>query len=70
MHKAIGQFLTLYLYHLVNDDSLPLEPANYGPEMRAYFEDLENTIESSNGTLDLTELSDVQRRGRIGVAVV
>lgn len=58
MHKAIGQFLTLYLYHLVNDDSLPMEPANYGPEMRAYFQELEKTIASSNHTLDITEIDD------------
>lgn len=58
MHKAIGQFLTLYLYHLANDDSLPLEPANYGPEMRAYLEELKKTIASANSTLDITEIDD------------
>ncbi|KAH8663080.1 N-acetylated-alpha-linked acidic dipeptidase-like protein 2 [Tricladium varicosporioides] len=58
MHKAMGQYLTLYLYHLANDASLPLEPANYGPEMQAYFSDLKKTIASSNGTLSLAELSD------------
>ncbi|KAF2195881.1 N-acetylated-alpha-linked acidic dipeptidase-like protein 2 [Zopfia rhizophila CBS 207.26] len=57
-HKAIGQYLTLFLYHLANDASLPLEPANYGPELHTYFEELDETIASSNGTLDLTELSD------------
>src|SRR4051812_26581243 len=28
-HKAIGQYLTLLLYHLVSDPVLPLEPADY-----------------------------------------
>lgn len=58
MHKAIGQYLTLYLYHLVDDVSLPLEPANYGPELLAYLGELKGVVASSNGTLDLTELSD------------
>lgn len=60
IHKAIGQYLTLMLYHLVDDDSLPLEPANYGPEMRAYFEELELIVASSNNTagLDLATLKD------------
>ncbi|KAF2794136.1 N-acetylated-alpha-linked acidic dipeptidase-like protein 2 [Melanomma pulvis-pyrius CBS 109.77] len=60
IHKAIGQYLTLMLYHLVDDDSIPLEPANYGPEMRAYLEELEQIISSSNATanLDLSTLKD------------
>ncbi|KAF2875886.1 N-acetylated-alpha-linked acidic dipeptidase-like protein 2 [Massariosphaeria phaeospora] len=48
LHKAVGQYLTLYLYHLADDAMLPLEPANYGPEMRAYFEELELTVASAN----------------------
>ncbi|ORY08481.1 N-acetylated-alpha-linked acidic dipeptidase-like protein 2 [Clohesyomyces aquaticus] len=60
MHKAIGQFLALMLYHLVDDASLPLEPANYGVEMRAYLKGLESKIAPVNSTarLDLTQLKD------------
>ncbi|EMD65732.1 hypothetical protein COCSADRAFT_170206 [Bipolaris sorokiniana ND90Pr] len=50
MHKAIGQFLTLMLFHLVNDDVVPLEPANYGIEMQAWLEDLRKLVSSTNGT--------------------
>ncbi|KAF2190675.1 N-acetylated-alpha-linked acidic dipeptidase-like protein 2 [Zopfia rhizophila CBS 207.26] len=56
-HKAIGQYLALLLYHLVNDASLPLEPANYGADMKTYLEELNETIASSNGTVDLSALS-------------
>ncbi|CAG8959551.1 hypothetical protein HYFRA_00001452 [Hymenoscyphus fraxineus] len=57
-HKAMGQFLTLYLYHMVNDDSVPLDPANYGPEMRGYLEGLQSDLKSINSTLDLTAIDD------------
>ncbi|EMD89702.1 hypothetical protein COCC4DRAFT_56324 [Bipolaris maydis ATCC 48331] len=50
MHKAIGQFLTLMLFHLVNDDVVPLEPSNYGMEMQAWLADLHKLISSTNGT--------------------
>lgn len=50
MHKAIGQFLTLMLYRLVDEEVVPLEPANYGVEMRAWLEDLKGVIENANAT--------------------
>lgn len=58
MHKAIGQFLTLMLYQLVNEEVVPLEPANYGVEMRAWLEDLKDVIAHANvtSTIDLGEL--------------
>lgn len=57
-HKAIGQYLTLLTYHLSNDEVLPLNPAAYTPELRAYYKDLEKVVSSSkNGTIDLSALS-------------
>ncbi|KAF2258650.1 N-acetylated-alpha-linked acidic dipeptidase-like protein 2 [Lojkania enalia] len=56
-HKAMGQYLSLLLYHLSSDAILPLEPANYGPEFDKYFEELNTTLASYNETLDLSELS-------------
>jgi N-acetylated-alpha-linked acidic dipeptidase len=56
-HKAMGQYLTLLLYHMVSDESLPLEPADYTPELQAYLTELNDTIASANGTLDLSELT-------------
>ncbi|ORY06227.1 N-acetylated-alpha-linked acidic dipeptidase-like protein 2 [Clohesyomyces aquaticus] len=55
-HKAMGQYLTLLLYHMVNDAVVPLEPSNYGPEMRTYLKALNTTLASSNGTLDIGPL--------------
>ncbi|KAH9859773.1 hypothetical protein IAQ61_011554 [Plenodomus lingam] len=56
MHKAIGQFLTLMVFHLADDEILPLEPSNYGPEMRGYFRDLEQLLHSENSSTE-TDLS-------------
>ena len=60
MHKAIGQFLTLMLYRLVDDAVVPLEPANYGVEMRAWLGELEGVVKEVNATamIDLGELED------------
>lgn len=60
MHKAMGQFLTLMLYHLVDDPVVPLEPARYGIEMRAYLKDLEDTIVAKHASsiVDLSELEN------------
>jgi N-acetylated-alpha-linked acidic dipeptidase len=56
-HKSIGQYLSLLLYHLSNDAILPLEPAAYVPEFETYLSDLNDTIASYNGTLDLSALT-------------
>ena len=60
MHKAIGQFLTLMLYRLVDDEVVPVEPSNYGVEMRAWLEELHRYISSANATglIDLSPLVD------------
>ncbi|KAJ4297854.1 hypothetical protein N0V90_005753 [Kalmusia sp. IMI 367209] len=56
-HKAIGQYLTLLAYHLASDPVLPLEPADYVPELESYLSDLNTTIASSNGTVDISALT-------------
>lgn len=55
-HKAMGQYLTLLAYHFLSDPVIPLEPADYVSELKTYLSDLEETITSSNGTLDLSAL--------------
>ncbi|KAF1963063.1 N-acetylated-alpha-linked acidic dipeptidase-like protein 2 [Byssothecium circinans] len=57
-HKAIGQYVTLLAYHLITDPVLPLEPADYVPELSMYLSELEDTVSaaSSNTTLDLSPL--------------
>lgn len=57
-HKAMGQYLTLLLYHMASDPVLPLEPAGYVPELNTYLATLNSTIASSNYTLDLTNLTE------------
>ncbi|KAI0591575.1 Glutamate carboxypeptidase 2 [Pyrenophora tritici-repentis] len=56
-HKAIGQYLTLLLYHMVSDPVLPLEPADYVSELNTYLADLEADINASHYTLDLSNLT-------------
>jgi N-acetylated-alpha-linked acidic dipeptidase len=55
-HKAMGQFLTLLLYHMVNDPVVPLEPGDYVGELNSYLDELNTTIASANATLDLAPL--------------
>jgi N-acetylated-alpha-linked acidic dipeptidase len=50
MHKAVGQFLTLLLFQLVNEDVVPLDPAKYSLEMRAWLGDLQELLSSANAT--------------------
>jgi N-acetylated-alpha-linked acidic dipeptidase len=56
-HKAMGQFLTLLLYHMVSDAVVPLEPSDYVAELYTYLADLNTTIASANATLDLSPLT-------------
>lgn len=55
-HKAMGQYLTLLLYHMVNDPVIPLQPADYVEELNTYLEALNTTVTSANATVDLSEL--------------
>jgi N-acetylated-alpha-linked acidic dipeptidase len=56
-HKAMGQFLTLLLYHMVSDSVVPLEPAGYVSELEKYFTELNETIGATNYTIDLAPLT-------------
>jgi N-acetylated-alpha-linked acidic dipeptidase len=56
-HKAMGQFLTLLLYHMVNDDAVPLEPKGYVSELAKYYAALNKTISATNYTIDLAPLT-------------
>jgi N-acetylated-alpha-linked acidic dipeptidase len=57
-HKAMGQYLTLLLYHMVNDRVVPLQPADYVEELNTYFAALNDTATSANVTVDLSALAD------------
>jgi N-acetylated-alpha-linked acidic dipeptidase len=57
-HKAMGQFLTLLLYHMVSDPVLPLEPADYVSEFNTYLEALQEEISASDFEVDLSMLTD------------
>ncbi len=57
-HKAMGQYLTLLLYHMVNDPVIPLQPADYVEALNTYFTTLNRTLASANTTLDLEPLVD------------
>ncbi|KAF1939277.1 Zn-dependent exopeptidase [Clathrospora elynae] len=56
-HKAIGQYLTLLLYHMVSDAVVPLEPADYVPQLKTYLKALQSDISASNFTVDLSNLT-------------
>jgi N-acetylated-alpha-linked acidic dipeptidase len=57
-HKAMGQYLTLLLYHMVSDEVVPLEPSGYVSELNTYLEALEEEIGASNfTTIDLSNLT-------------
>lgn len=56
-HKAMGQYLTLLLYHMANDAVVPLEPENYVPELNKYFTALNDTIAATNYTINLAPLT-------------
>ena len=55
-HKGMGQFLSLLLYHMADDEIIPFNVVNYGIQMTKYLGQLEGTIKAANATLDITEL--------------
>ncbi|OQV03349.1 Transferrin receptor-like dimerization domain-containing protein [Cladophialophora immunda] len=57
-HKAVGQHLSLLVYHLANDDIIPFDVENYGLQMTRYLDQLTELIESENATamVDLSPL--------------
>jgi N-acetylated-alpha-linked acidic dipeptidase len=56
-HKAMGQYLSLLLYHLASDPVIPLNPEIYVTEMKTYLSDLEAVIAEASGALDLSLLT-------------
>ncbi|KAF1916961.1 N-acetylated-alpha-linked acidic dipeptidase-like protein 2 [Ampelomyces quisqualis] len=56
-HKAMGQYLTILLYHMVNDEVLPLKPSGYVPEFKKYLTALDATVSSSDYNIDLSPLT-------------
>ncbi|KAK0124773.1 hypothetical protein ONS96_008655 [Cadophora gregata f. sp. sojae] len=58
LHSTMGQFLTLLTYHLSSDNLLPLDLPNYGVELQAYYEDLQDVISSSSSPTNSTSSSN------------
>ena len=57
MHAAMGQYLALLAFHLLDDDLIPFDLPNYAVELRAYYEDLVENIEASGEELDISAIS-------------
>jgi N-acetylated-alpha-linked acidic dipeptidase len=59
-HKAIGQYLTLLAYHLVNDEIIPYNVNTFTNEMRKYLEALNKTVTTNNAAaeVDISPLED------------
>lgn len=57
-HKAVGQYLSLLAFHLLDDQVLPIDVQNYAVELRAYRDDLIEVIDQYGATIDLTDLSN------------
>ncbi|KAH0832602.1 hypothetical protein AYO21_06004 [Fonsecaea monophora] len=57
-HKAVGQHLSLLVYHLANEDIIPFDVENYGVQMTLYLDELADLVESENATssVDLSPL--------------
>ena len=57
-HAAIGQYLSLLVLHLADDEVLPIDVKNYAVELRAYRDDLVDFIAEHGAEVDLSELND------------
>ncbi|KAK0747189.1 PA domain-containing protein [Schizothecium vesticola] len=56
VHSAIGQYLSLLVFHLLDDEVIPFNVADYATELRAYLEDVAETIANADADVDLAEL--------------
>jgi len=56
VHAAMGQYLTLLTYHLLDDELLPFDLPVYAAELRAYYDDLVDSVAESGEQVDLSEL--------------
>lgn len=57
VHKAIGQFLALLAYHVVDDPVIPFDIPNYTSQLRLYYDELNATVTDAGATLDLAPLA-------------
>ncbi|KAF1988278.1 Zn-dependent exopeptidase [Aulographum hederae CBS 113979] len=59
VHKAMGQYLSLLLYHLANDEVVPFNVNDYASALSSYFESLQETVAGAgaNVSLNLSELA-------------
>ena len=56
-HAAMGQYLSLLAYHMASDEIIPYDLSVYSTALHSYYDDLQATINSTNQTLDTSELS-------------
>jgi N-acetylated-alpha-linked acidic dipeptidase len=57
-HSTMGQYLGLLLYHLADDEVLPIDVVAYGTELEGLYEDLVEFLGEYGADLDLSELKD------------
>lgn len=53
----MGQYLTLLAYHMANDEIIPYDLPIYSAALHSYYNDLQESIESTMQSLDTSELS-------------
>jgi N-acetylated-alpha-linked acidic dipeptidase len=59
VHRAIGQWMSLILYHIADDELIPWDLPNAAAVLQAYLSELNETVvESDYPNLDLTPLED------------
>lgn len=56
LHTVMGQFVALLAYHLADDTLIPFDMPNAAAVLRAYFAELEDSIEAAEVQLDTAEL--------------
>jgi N-acetylated-alpha-linked acidic dipeptidase len=58
LHTSMGQYITLLVYHLANDEIIPFDVVNAASVLRDYYAELEDSIESAGVNLDTTAITD------------
>lgn len=56
VHSAVGQYLSLLVFHLLDDEVIPFNVVDYATELRAYLEDVAEAVETADADVDLAEL--------------
>jgi N-acetylated-alpha-linked acidic dipeptidase len=57
VHAAMGQYLSLLVYHLVSDTIIPFDVPVYTTELRGYLEDLDEAIAASGEEIDTAPIA-------------